>query len=216
MQIPRLLIPHHRPSDSELDELYAMLVGYAVRRTDSFDEALDMVQEALTATLERTRRLGGVENFKAYCFQVLRSKLALRGSHHTLPLDAAILPTAEPEPCLDFLIDEALRQLPLQEQAAVRAHDLDGEEDREDDPRRRGRMTSTWDMKWAAALKRVKRNLPHALQTLKLIIRNHNNRKESICSIVMSRLSTRRNGNSRGKSTTATLATSPGSSPTRR
>lgn len=128
MQIPRLLIPHHRPSDGELDELYAMLVSYAVRRTDSFDEALDMVQEALTATLERTHRLGDVENFKAYCFQVLRSKLALRGSRHTLPLDAATLPTAEPEPCLDFLINEALRQLPLQEQAAVRAHDLDGEE----------------------------------------------------------------------------------------
>lgn len=128
MQIPLLHKPHRSPSDGELNELYAMLVSYAVRRTDSFDEALDMVQEALTATLERTRRLGGVENFKAYCFQVLRSKLALRGTHHALPLDASAMPAAEPEPCLDFLIDEALRQLPLQEQAAVRAHDLDGEE----------------------------------------------------------------------------------------
>lgn len=60
MQIPLLHRPRRSPSDSELDALYAMLVGYAVRRTDNFDEAL--------------------------------------------------------------------RQLPPQEQAAVRAHDLEGEE----------------------------------------------------------------------------------------
>ena len=90
----------------------------------------------------------------------------------------------------------------------VVSYDLDGEEDREDAPARRGGRTSTWAMRWEAALKRVKRNLPHALQTLKLIIRNHNNRKESICSIVMSRLSTRRNGNSRGKSISAISTTS--------
>ena len=89
----------------------------------------------------------------------------------------------------------------------VVSYDLDGEEDREDDPRRRGRMTSTWDMKWAAALKRVKRNLPHALQTFKLILRNRSNRKESICSLVKSKVSSRRNLNSRGGSTTATSAT---------
>ena len=90
----------------------------------------------------------------------------------------------------------------------VVSYDLDGEEDREDDPARRGGVTCTWAMRWAAALKRVKRNLPHALQTLKLVFRNHGNRKESICSIVLSRLSTRTNGNSRGKNTSATSTTS--------
>ena len=94
----------------------------------------------------------------------------------------------------------------------VVSYDLDGEEDREDAPARRGGRTSTWAMRWEAALKRVKRNLPHALQTLKLIIRNHNNRKESICSLVKSKASSRRNGNSRGGSTIATSATSSASS----
>ena len=89
----------------------------------------------------------------------------------------------------------------------VVSYDLDGEEDREDAPARRGGRTSTWAMRWAAALKRVRRNLPHALQTLKLIFRNRNNRKESICSLVKSKVSSRRNGNSRGGSTTATSAT---------
>ena len=89
----------------------------------------------------------------------------------------------------------------------VVSYDLDGEEDREDAPARRGGRTSTWAMRWAAALKRVRRNLPHALQTLKLIFRNRNNRKESICSLVKSKVSSRRNLNSRGGSTTATSAT---------
>ena len=94
----------------------------------------------------------------------------------------------------------------------VVSYDLDGEEDREDAPARRGGRTSTWAMRWAAALKRVRRNLPHALQTLKLIFRNRNNRKESICSLVKSKVSSRRNGNSRGGSTIVTLATSSVSS----
>ena len=67
-----------------------------------------------------------------------------------------------------------------------------------------------------SALERVRRQLPHALETLKLIIRNRDNRKESICSLVKSQLSTRRNGNSRGRSTTETSAPSPGSSPASR
>ena len=89
----------------------------------------------------------------------------------------------------------------------VVSYDLDGEEDREDAPARRGGRTSTWAMRWEAALKRVKRNLPHALQTFKLILRNRSNRKESICSLVKSKVSSRRNLNSRGGSTTATSAT---------
>lgn len=128
VKIPHQHIPHRTPTDSELDELYAMLVGYAARHTDSFDEALDMVQEALTTTLERTHRLGNVENFKAYCFQVLRSKLALRGKYHALPLEAATLPLCEQDSCFDFILDETLRHLPIQEQAVVRAHDLEGED----------------------------------------------------------------------------------------
>lgn len=94
----------------------------------------------------------------------------------------------------------------------VVSYDLDGEEDREDDPGRRGGRSSTWAMRWAAALRRVRRNLPHALQTLKLIFRNRSNRKESICSLVKSKVSSRRTGNSRGESTTATSATSSVSS----
>ena len=67
-----------------------------------------------------------------------------------------------------------------------------------------------------SALEHVRRRLPHALETFKLIIRNVDNRKESICSLVKSQLSSRKNGNSRGRSTTATSATSPGSSPASR
>ena len=90
--------------------------------------------------------------------------------------------------------------------------DLDGEDGREDDPKRRGRLTSTWDMKWRAAKKRVRRNIPHALTTLKLVYKNHNNQRESICSLVMSGLSTRGNGIVRGRSTSATSTTSSTSS----
>ena len=93
--------------------------------------------------------------------------------------------------------------------------DLDGEDGREDDPRRRGKLTSTWDMKWQAAKKRVRRNIPHALETLKLVYRNHDNVKESICSLVISRLTIRKNGNSRGRSTNATSPTSTTSSGSR-
>ena len=94
--------------------------------------------------------------------------------------------------------------------------DLDGDEDCEDDAAKPSGKTSDWNRRRKSALERVRRRLPHALETLKLIIRNIDNRKESICSLVKSQLSSRRNGNSRGKSTTATSATSPGSSPASR
>ena len=93
---------------------------------------------------------------------------------------------------------------------------LHGDEDCEDDATKPSGKTSDRNRRHKSALERVRRQLPHALKTLKLIIRNIDNRKESICSLVKSRLSTRRNGNSRGKSTTATSATSPGSSPASR
>ena len=87
-------------------------------------------------------------------------------------------------------------------------------EDCEDDDTKPSGKTSDWSRRRKSALEYVRSRLPHALDTLKLIIRNIDNRKESICPLVKLQLSTRRNGNSRGKSTTATLATSPGSSPT--
>ena len=93
---------------------------------------------------------------------------------------------------------------------------LHGDEDCEDDAAKPSGKTSDWNRRRKSALERVRRQLPHALKTLKLIIRNIDNRKESICSLVKSQLSSRRNGNSRGKSTTATSATSPGSSPASR
>ena len=93
---------------------------------------------------------------------------------------------------------------------------LHGDEDCEDDKGKPSGKTSNWSRRRKSALERVRRQLPHALETLKLIIKNIDNRKESICSLMKSQLSSRKNGNSRGKSTTATLATSPGSSPTRR
>ena len=93
---------------------------------------------------------------------------------------------------------------------------LHGDEDCEDDEAKPNGKTSDWNRRRKSALERVRRRLPHAVDTLKLIIRNIDNRKESICSLVKSQLSSRRNGNSRGKSTTATSATSPGSSPASR
>ena len=82
--------------------------------------------------------------------------------------------------------------------------DLDGDENRVDDPTRPSGRSSDWNRRRKSALERVRRQLPHALETLKLIIRNIDNRKESICSLVKSQLSSRRNGNSRGRSTPAT------------
>ena len=93
---------------------------------------------------------------------------------------------------------------------------LHGDEDCEDDDGKPSGRTSDWNRRRKSALERVRRQLPHALETLKLIIRNNDNRKESICSLVKSQLSSRKNGNSRGRSTTATSPTSPGSSPARR
>ena len=101
-------------------------------------------------------------------------------------------------------------------QQGVVSYDLDGDEDDEDDDRKPSGKTSDWNRRRKSALEYVRRRLPRALDTLKLIIRNIDNRKESICSLVKSQLSSRKNGNSRGKSTTATSATSPGSSPARR
>ena len=89
---------------------------------------------------------------------------------------------------------------------------LHGNEDCEDDVKKPGSRASDWNRRRKSALERVRRQLPHALKTLKLIIRNRDNRKESICSLVKSLLATRKNGNSRGKSTSATSTTSPGSS----
>ena len=93
---------------------------------------------------------------------------------------------------------------------------LHGDEDCEDDATKPSGISSDWNRRRKSALERVRRRMPHALETLKLIIRNTDNRKESICSLVKSQLSSRRNGNSRGKSTPATSATSPGSSPASR
>ena len=93
---------------------------------------------------------------------------------------------------------------------------LHGDEDCEDDAAKPSGKTSDWNRRRKSALERVRRRLPHALETLKLIIRNIDNRKESICSLVKSKLFSHRNGNSRGRSTTATSATSPGSSPASR
>ena len=92
---------------------------------------------------------------------------------------------------------------------------LHGDENREDDASKPSGLTSDWNRRRKSALERVRRRLPHALATLKLILKNRSNRKESICSLVKSQLATRRNGNSRGRSTSATSATSPGSSQTR-
>ena len=92
---------------------------------------------------------------------------------------------------------------------------LHGDEDCEDDATKPSGISSDWNRRRKSALERVRRRMPHALETLKLIIRNTDTRKESICSLVKSQLSSRRNGNSRGKNTTATSATSPGSSPAR-
>ena len=89
---------------------------------------------------------------------------------------------------------------------------LHGNEDCEDDVKKPGSRASDWNRRRMSALERVRRQLPHALKTLKLIIRNRDNRKESICSLVKSLPATRKNGNSRGKSTSATSTTSSGSS----
>ena len=89
---------------------------------------------------------------------------------------------------------------------------LHGYEDCEDDAEKPSGRASDWNRRRKSALERVRRKLPHALQTLKLIIRNRDNRKESICSLVKSLPATRKNGNSRGKSTSATSMTSSGSS----
>ena len=93
---------------------------------------------------------------------------------------------------------------------------FDGDENREDDDTKPSGMSSDWNRRRKSALERVRRRLPHAVETLKLIIKNTDNRKESICSLVKSQLSFRKNGNSRGRSTPATSATSPGSSPASR
>ena len=90
-----------------------------------------------------------------------------------------------------------------------------GDKDCADDASKPSGRTSDWNRRRKSALERVRRRLPHALETLKLIVRNRGNRKESTCSLVKSHLSIRANGSSRGRSTSATSATSPGSSPAR-
>ena len=89
---------------------------------------------------------------------------------------------------------------------------LHGDEDCEDDATKPSGTSSDRNRRRKSALERVRRQLPHALKTLKLIIKNVNNRKESICSLVKSQISSRKNGNSHGKSTIATSPTSTGSS----
>ena len=101
-------------------------------------------------------------------------------------------------------------------QQGVVSYDLDGDEACEDDKTKPSGKTSDWSRRRKSALEYVRRRLPHALETLKLIIKNRDNRKESICSLLKSQLSSPKNGNSRGRSTTATSATSPGSSPASR
>ena len=96
------------------------------------------------------------------------------------------------------------------------SHALHGDENAEDDATKPSGVSSDWNRRRKSALERVRRRLPHAAETLKLIIKNRDNRKESICSLVKSQISSRRNGNSRGRSTPATSATSPGSSPSSR
>ena len=90
---------------------------------------------------------------------------------------------------------------------------LHGDEDCEDDATKPSGTSSDWNRRRKSALERVRRRLPHALKTFKLIIKNVDNRKESICSLVKSQISSRKNGNSRGKNTTAISQTSTGSSP---
>ena len=63
---------------------------------------------------------------------------------------------------------------------AKAAQALDGDEDREDNPSRSSGVSPTRSSKREAALKRVRRNLPHAIETFKLILKNIDNRKESI------------------------------------
>ena len=89
-------------------------------------------------------------------------------------------------------------------QQGVVSYDLDGDEDAEDADRKPSGKTSDWNRRRKSALEHVRRRLPHALETLKLIIRNIDNRKESICSLVKSQLSSQKNGKSRGRSTPAT------------
>lgn len=116
------------PSDEELNAIYAMLVSYAVRRTGDFDEAIEAVQDSIVATLERLSQRGGVDNFKAYCFRVLRSRLSLRGHRRTVSMDESFLGSAAHEGGFDFMMEQAFSQLPAQEREVVRAHDIEAEE----------------------------------------------------------------------------------------
>ncbi len=59
-----------------------------------------------------------------------------------------------------------------------------GDKDCADDASKPSGRTSDWNRRRKSALERVRRRLPHALETLKLIVRNRGNRKESTCSLV--------------------------------
>ena len=78
--------------------------------------------------------------------------------------------------------------------AGIVSYALDGDEDRTDDPKRRSGLSVTWSMKREAALRRVRRNLPHALKTFKLILKNRDNRRESIGALAKSQSPSRTSG----------------------
>ena len=118
---------HPRLSARELDELYAMLMKEALRITHDMDDALDLVQESLTTTLEQIANGKTVLFFKAYCFKVLRAQqcryLKSKESRTGQNAEEPCCPMESPTRCL---LQECLAQLPQKQRQAVVLHDLAG------------------------------------------------------------------------------------------
>lgn len=104
-----------------------MLMKEALRITHDMDDALDLVQESLTTTLEQIANGKTVLFFKAYCFKMLHAQQC----RYLKSKESRTGQNAE-EPCCPMespiysLLQESLAQLPQKQRQAVVLHDLAG------------------------------------------------------------------------------------------
>ena len=127
MRILRTHIKRRRVTDQELEQLYLELVSFAMKRTSCHTQAIEVVHEAMVSTLDRISRLGSVDNLRAYCFKVLRTKFLDQDSPFVSSSRLAENAQVPPDIGFFFHVEQLLSLLPKQEGLVVRAVDIDGQ-----------------------------------------------------------------------------------------
>jgi RNA polymerase sigma-70 factor (ECF subfamily) len=118
----------------------AELRGYVRHRLSDRAAADDVVQEVFLKAMNREHALCGVENPRAWLFQVARNALIdrARTTHPTEPIDEheseLLASTEEPLPPVDALascLASALAQMPPDDAGILRGCDIEGQPQRE-------------------------------------------------------------------------------------